>query len=62
MNLSIFEPEDKKVNKAKIINFSFYSQSPRNKSKDNGDKRLNLPNKFNFIELVAGKWSEERLK
>ena len=46
---------------AKIINFSFINQSPRNRSKDSGDKRFNLPSsKLNFVELVTGKWSEER--
>ena len=47
---------------AKIINFSFINQSPRNRSKDSGDKRFNLPNKLNFVDLVTGKWSEERVR
>ena len=46
------------MNTAKIINFSFISESPRNRSKDSGDRRFNIPNKLNFVELVAGKWSE----
>ena len=63
INLSIFESEDKKVNTAKIINFSFCSQSPRHRSKDTTERRFNLPaTKLNFVELVAGKWSEERTK
>lgn len=58
INLSIYE-EDRKAT-AKIINFSFISQSPRRESPD---RRAQLPaTKLNFIELVAGKWSEERAR
>lgn len=49
---------EKKVATAKIINFSFCSQSPRGRSRPSEDRgRLALPQKLNFIELVAGKWS-----
>jgi hypothetical protein len=62
MNLSIIESESKKINTAKVINFSFYSQSPRGKSKESCQTRRNFPSKLNFVELVAGKWAEERLR
>jgi hypothetical protein len=65
MILSIIESErseSKKINTAKVINFSFYSQSPRGKSKESCQTRRNFPSKLNFVELVAGKWAEERLK
>ncbi len=61
IHLSLLEAEDKKVT-AKIINFSFINQSPRHRSKDNADRRLEVPNKLNFVELIAGKWSEERVR
>jgi hypothetical protein len=50
------------VNTAKIINFSFCSQSPRHRNRGDRDaserKNFPLPTKLNFVELVAGKWSE----
>lgn len=50
INLSIFEAEEKKVNTAKIINFSFCSQSPR-RERESPDRRGNIPaaTKLNFI-------------
>lgn len=49
--------EDKKVSTAKVINFSFCSQTPRTRSKDD-KQRFYLPQRLNFVELVAGKWSD----
>ncbi len=44
---------------AKVINFSFCSQTPRSKSKDDR-LRFVLPPRLNFVELVSGKWNEDR--
>lgn len=51
--------EDKKNNTAKIINFSFCSNGPGKGSREDRLKFYLAP-RLNFVELVAGKWSEER--
>ena len=51
--------EERKGNTAKIINFSFCSQTPTSRSKDEKLK-LYIPPRLNFVEMVTNKWSDER--
>ena len=45
---------------ARIINFSFCSQSPRRRTPERGLGKMGIVSKLNFLELVSGKWSEDR--
>ena len=55
----ILSVEERKDNTAKIINFSFCSQTPTSRSKDEKLK-LYIPPRLNFVEIVTNKWSDER--
>ena len=49
--------EEKKGNTAKIINFSFCSNTNGSRSKDEKFKGLYIPPRLNFVEMVQNKWS-----
>ena len=51
--------EDKKINNtAKLINFSFASQGERKTREER--MKLYMAPRLNFLEMVTGKWNEER--